>query len=323
MPVLDVAIGIIFVYLLLSLICTTVNEMIAGVRKTRALYLDKGITRLLGGDQELKKLLYRHPLICSLAESDAALCPSYIPADKFAMALLDIVAGPGKSLTDVPALREGVKVAANEHLRGALTAIFDKSGSDPDVVRRHVQDWFDENMDRVSGWYKRNSQVNAAVLACIITVLLNADTLNMARLLWTTPTLRSAMVEQARARAQGGLPEAALPLVEYPDAQNPRASKPVNLPNQGLTPGELEQLAALTGWQRESQEWSDWRAHKEGSPQPWSLVTRHLLGWLLTAIALSLGAPFWFDMLNRFMNIRNAGRATDERRDKSRPAPAA
>jgi hypothetical protein len=36
-------------------------------------------------------------------------------------------------------------------------------------------------------------------------------------------------------------------------------------------------------------------------------------GWLLTALAASLGAPFWFDMLSRFVNIRNAGKAPSEK----------
>ena len=322
MPVLDVAIGLSFVYLLLSLMCTTVNEMIAGVWKTRARFLDKGVNRLLGGDDEMKKQLYQHPMIRSLAESDTALCPSYIPADKFATALLDIISGAGKSLGDVAALREGVKLLKNERLRVALTAIFDKSNDDAALVRRHLEQWFDENMDRVSGWYKRNAQINTAVLACVITLAMNADTVQLASVLWTSPTLRAAMVEQARARSQKARPEASLPLVEYPDKTKPRASHPVNVPEQALTRDETAQLAALTGWQRERQELAAWRSGKEGSPAPWRLVARHLLGWLLTAIALSLGAPFWFDTLNRFMNIRNAGRAPGERRDKTQPAAA-
>ena len=51
------------------------------------------------------------------------------------------------------------------------------------------------------------------------------------------------------------------------------------------------------------------------------MLKTHWLGWLLTSIAVSLGAPFWFDTLNRFMNIRNAGRAPDEPRDKSSKTP--
>ena len=68
-PVLDVAIGLSLFYLLLGLICTTLNEMIAGWRKSRANFLDKGIGRLLG-DAELKRMVFNHPLIKSLAQDD-------------------------------------------------------------------------------------------------------------------------------------------------------------------------------------------------------------------------------------------------------------
>ena len=32
-----------------------------------------------------------------------------------------------------------------------------------------------------------------------------------------------------------------------------------------------------------------------------------IFGWLLTAFAVCLGAPFWFDMLNRLVNLRGTG----------------
>jgi len=38
-----------------------------------------------------------------------------------------------------------------------------------------------------------------------------------------------------------------------------------------------------------------------------------IIGWLLTILAVSLGAPFWFDVLNRFMNLRSAGNAPSEK----------
>src|ERR1700736_4126078 len=93
MPILDVAIGLSFFYLLLGLICTTLTEMIAGWRKTRARFLDRGIGRLLGNDSELKKKLYEHPLIRSLVEGDKEICPSYIPADGGVQVMANVVTG--------------------------------------------------------------------------------------------------------------------------------------------------------------------------------------------------------------------------------------
>ena len=91
-------------------------------------------------------------------------------------------------------------------------------------------------------------------------------------------------------------------------------------------PWQRALLGELTGW---SEEWS----HLNGDPArgissrsffPWfgNVLWTHAIGWILTALAVSIGAPFWFDLLNRFMNIRNAGRAPDERQDKSRSAKA-
>jgi hypothetical protein len=323
LPVLDVAIGISFVFLLLSLICTTVNEMIAGVMKTRASFLDKGITRLLGGNDELKKLLYKHPLIQSLASSDTAICPSYIPANKFVAALLDIVSGDGNAHNDVAALRAGISKLPSEHLRVTLTTLLDRAQNDATEVRHELEKWFNEGMDRVTGWYKKNTQIKSIVLAVVVTVVLNADTFHMASLLWTTPTLRAAVVEQAKARAEKARPEENLPVVEYPDPTQPTESKPINVPNdQALTAEEKAQLAELTGWTSDWKSLDDYQKNPKSGKSLAEIIGNHFLGWIITAIAVSLGAPFWFDTLNRFMNIRNAGRSPEEKRDKSSPGPA-
>jgi len=311
-PILDVAIGLSFVYLLLALICTTVNEMIAGWLKTRAAFLDKGIQRLLGDD--LKRSLYDHPLIASLAQDAKSIFPSYIPANKFATALMDVMTGAGVASTDVSALRKQIQSNPAPAAQ-ALNALLGDADLSADQIREKIASWFDDQMDRVSGWYKRNAQRNAMILAILITLILNASTLRMAQILWETPAVRTAVVEAAKIRAQQERPPELLPMVEYPDPNNPTASKPVNVPkDQALTPAEREALGQLTGWY--------WDLHdREQSQENWYLwALSHLAGWAITALAVSLGAPFWFDTLNRFMSIRNAGRAPDEKRAKNAPA---
>ena len=66
-PILEVAIGLSFIYLLLSLICTTVNETIATLTRRRSKVLEKAITNIVG-DPKLKNELYSHPVIKSLSE---------------------------------------------------------------------------------------------------------------------------------------------------------------------------------------------------------------------------------------------------------------
>jgi len=320
-PALDVAIGLSFVYLLLGLICTTINEMIAGTRKTRARFLDKGIDRLLGGDHELKRRFYRNAAIKTLASTDTEICPAYIPAHRFATAVMDILSGTGKPLTDVAAIRAAIP-SVPPALGEQLTILLDKSGDVADAFHKSLEGWFNDTMDRVSGWYKVHSQRNATILAVAITLFLNADTVHIVQTLWANPTLRQAVVEEARARAQKERPEELLPVAEYSDPNDPTASTAVKVSeSQTLTGNEQNLLGQLTGWGPDWARWGslDAQSSVAGRAASWTgtLLWTHLLGWILTAVAVSQGAPFWFDTLNRFMNVRNAGRPPDEPRSKS------
>src|SRR6267378_3643573 len=92
--VIDIAIGLVFVYLLLSLICSAVNEIIERFAKYRASDLERGIKELLH-DQAWVDQIYKHPLVNGLFEGayepGGKKLPSYIPATNFALALMDCV----------------------------------------------------------------------------------------------------------------------------------------------------------------------------------------------------------------------------------------
>lgn len=112
--ILDVAIGMIFIYLLLSIMCSAANEMIELILKKRAIDLERGIRELLApgsdsGKNDIVQRLYNHALINNLfgktyqeSRIDSPVrrslfrtkLPSYIPARNFALALMDLVALP-------------------------------------------------------------------------------------------------------------------------------------------------------------------------------------------------------------------------------------
>src|SRR5687768_6865787 len=89
--ILDVAIGMIFIYLTLALVVTSLSELIAAGLKWRATNLAAGVQRLLnsGPGQGLAKDLYNHPMVRSLFKGDSG--PSYIPSRTFALVLLDLI----------------------------------------------------------------------------------------------------------------------------------------------------------------------------------------------------------------------------------------
>src|SRR5229473_3375142 len=113
--ILDVAIGLAFVYMLLGLMCTTVNEWWAQMRRLRSRTLEEGMQRLLT-DPKLAKDFYDHPLIKALSGTDGKH-PSYIPGPAFAHTLIDLVT-QGKD--DLSSLRASVEALPQSDVKRAL-----------------------------------------------------------------------------------------------------------------------------------------------------------------------------------------------------------
>jgi hypothetical protein len=296
--VLDVAIGLVFVYLLLAILCTAANEWIAAVFKSRSKMLKEGIAQLLdrqetGKDNNGSALLrefYNHPLITGMMRGNQH--PTYLSAETFAATVIDIISS-GKATTTFDDLRGSVDNFPDGDVQKALSALLRRSGGDMETARKAIEGWFNDAMDRVSGWYKRRTLVWTVIIAAVLTILSNADTIQVARRLWTDPVLRSKVVAEAQNRAKKPPPT-----VEYPDKDEP--TEPKVTEGNSVSAQEQQLLTQLIGW--------------PGNPRddPFSVWPARLLGWLLTILAISLGAPFWFDMLNKFINIRSAGKSPDE-----------
>lgn len=317
-PILDVVVALAFFYLLFALVCTALNEAIASARGGRAKTLRQGIERLLGDKNEVAKF-YAHPSIVSLTKSSAArLGPSYIPKDRFATVLADQLTGQ-QPLTDAAAIQAGIqKLPADPQKQ--LQMIFDVSKSDPDMFRSNVAEWYEESMDRVTGWYKRIVQRQTYVMAVLIVLILNLDSVQLINRLWSDSGFRTAAVEQAKARIEAtGVAE--IPIMEYTGGDAADTGAPVQTGTAALTDDEQKLLTSLRGWEDDRNRLNAAvvvRGDTFGVRAGWfaGTVFTHLLGWIVTIFAISLGAPFWFDILNKFINLRSAGRATDEPRSK-------
>lgn len=297
-PYLDLAIGLSFVYLLMALICTTINESLAGILNSRGKTLAHGITELLQ-DPALKQLVYNHPLIHGVQQGKDARLPSYLASNKFALALMDVLTGKAAP-NDPVALRRGIDALTNPETKKVLTAVLADSSTYQDDQQR-IELWYEEGMNRVSGWYKRTAQIRVFVLAALVTVLLNADTFKMLKVLWYNPTMSALVLENAKARQQQGI------ATQTNSNSTPdKAARPV------ITADEEKQLEQITGWSGDwYRTWSEQQQKdKKDDSLPrwlWYLAKQRLGGWLVTLLAVSLGAPFWFDTLSKFMNVRNAG----------------
>ncbi|HEX3531970.1 MAG TPA: hypothetical protein VH988_33340, partial [Thermoanaerobaculia bacterium] len=385
--VLEVAIGVVFVYLLLSLIVTAATELISGFLKWRSNSLWEGIRKLLDADgaETWVKALYDHPLVNGMAQPDKftgspkGKGPSYIPSRTFAVALLEVIKESGSagevglnalraavdsapdsaSVTDlkkklqdeiskldgtaangavaamkskaldlldtvpndVPLATAKAQVRAwlakilaqwpllviehlpekDQKLKRTLTSLVNESHQDVEKLKTNIETWFNNSMQRVSGWYKRKTQAVHILLAVLVTLVINVDSVLVVNALSQNQALRDSVVSEAQAFAKQGQQPAGQPIADIERLQ-----------------GKLSMLDLPVGWVKPGQHtydpenpnyrnWPGIRLYKRTSSQLaeewWNTSRFHLLGWLLTAFAISLGAPFWFDMLNKVINI--------------------
>lgn len=295
--VLDVIIGLVFVYLLLAIMCTAANEFISGLLKSRPKMLRKALTQLLDGqgtssDKSAGAFVqdfYKHPLITGMMRGNKH--PAYLSARTFSTVVTGVIAAGNDVAPTIQGLKAGLDSLPDGDVKKVLLALFQRSGNDLESAYKAIEEWFNDSMDRVTGWYKRNSQIWVVCIAIVITVLSNADTIQITKRLWKDPLLRNKVVAEAQNRTKKPPPT-----VEYPDKDDPTDPKVTE--GNTVSPQEEELLKGLLGWQEKAFSAAD--------------IPGHLLGWLLTILAVSLGAPFWFDMLNKLINIRSAGKSPAE-----------
>lgn len=301
--VLDVIIGLVFVYLLLSILCTAANEWVAALTKRRGEMLRRGIQQLLenqptrssGDAGAFVQEFYRHPLVTSTIHDGNH--PAYLSPRNFSAVVTDLTTAAKPGTISFEDLEAGAKDLPDGNVKKSLLALVQHSDNRLDAAQSAIEGWFSDAMDRVSGWYKRRTQLWTIIIATALTVVANADTTHIAQRLWTDPVLRSAVVEEAKVRSQKPRPTIS---VEYENEDDP--TSPTVTRNEGnqISGNERELLGQLLGWRG---------TLKDNGLKDW---LERVLGWFLTVLALSMGAPFWFDLLNKFMNVRFAGKSPDE-----------
>ena len=296
---LEIAISLSLLYLLLGLMCSVLNEWMAGILNMRAKNLWEGVRNLLYDSKGtgLAKQLYDHSLVKNLGKSGER--PSYIPSRAFSMALFDLVAPVSGSATTktLQDIRSSVSTISNEQVKKAMLVLIDDAGGDLKKARENVERWYDDAMDRVSGWYKKKTQVFIFIWALAVTLSVNADTILIANTLAHDATLRTSLVAMAEVTAKEALPE--------------NAEQAMERIKQMST--ETDKLGLPIGWSREPDDTKSLPSGIGG----WALKC---IGLLITTVAVSLGAPFWFDVLNKLINIRSAGKQPERSHQEKEPA---
>lgn len=353
LDILEVVIGLAFIYMILSLITTTLTEFVSQIFAMRGSNLYRGIQTLLN-DLEgtgLARRVYDHPLVKSLGHQGTILNtlgrparPSYLNPETFARTLLDLLANNGKLnpsdfkyFEDAEKILEAVRTSSlmddNPQVQRQLQIVL-QGARTLQEAQNAIEAWFNDMMDRVGGWYKRHIQVVTLIVSLLVSVIINGDTLSLFNRLTNDPAVRTAFVGAAEKAIQSDFvsspaPEATLepgatPLPVTPDLAGTYAKvnslqQQINMsfqlvgwvfPPVAPTEAELSGLddAGKKALQDKYQaEVNAYPTNAQRLPQNTADLVSKIIGLLLTTVAVSLGAPFWFDVLKRITSIRAAG----------------
>ncbi|MBD1860927.1 MULTISPECIES: hypothetical protein [Trichocoleus] len=153
-----------------------------------------------------------------------------------------------------------------------------------------IETWFDRSMERATGVYKRNAKGVAIILGSLIAFAVNADTFHIVNRLSRDTLLRNAIATSATQVAT-------------------RANDINAVENQ--VNAALQDLPLPIGWDQVNL--TAQGRQNRGWPLPF---LKTMLGWLVSGIAISMGASFWFDLLGKVVNVRNSGKPPEKTQAK-------
>ena len=309
---IEVVIGLVFIYILYSLLVTILVELVSSLISLRGQFLKKAIRRMLeGDDKSANKKPAAGDQQDQLSEDSKAFVeefwqrpeirylgnkflwkkrpPSYISPTTFSATMVNVIDGSGKVKKKLKAykklLEEKIDRTGTEDI---LYSFLVEAKGDADVFKRQLERWYNETMDRVGGWYKRRLQFFTFLLGLLVAFSLNVDTISIARKLTAESNIRMEMVKLA---------------TDYVSQADSSDATSI------IVKEEMKEVIADIKHQESilSMEWPPFDLCD-------SAFWLYVLGCFITTIAISLGAPFWFDILNKVSKLRSAG--TQENTDK-------
>ncbi|NUN99722.1 MAG: hypothetical protein HUU01_03810 [Saprospiraceae bacterium] len=291
MSMLTVVTGIVFVLLLLSLLATTVMELLASVLSLRGKNLEEALRNMLAGtdaDEKILKAFKNNSLFRQMSAryGKSRETPSYLSAESFQSILFEVLFQGG----DFSKIEQKIDELPDEDLKNVLKQFLHEAEGKADVFRDKVKNWYTDVMDRASGWYKRSTQKILIGIGLAIAVIFNADTLAIYERLESNPETLKAIITMAD---------------EFVAKNDTLATRQPD-PEFQETFDELKSFMNTEISNIKSPLGLGWKNIEVNSMGGYDWLTK-ILGWIVTAMAVSLGAPFWFDLLRKMVNLRSSG----------------
>jgi hypothetical protein len=319
---LEVALGLGGAYLFLSVIVLALVEGISGFLNRRGKNLRDALEAML--TKGVAAELIAHPLVQSLGKAGnngKLKVPSYLGPTMFSQAMTDLIAKGRDAKTDIAKGYETFLAAIPDenHRKHVQKIVGDKVDS-VEELQQKLETWFNNSMDRLSGAYKRNTQWFSRGFAIGLVLVLNVNTITMAKVLWNDPEARAAAVKEAddalkrcktpttkpgpqpqpQPQPQPGVVGAGSGAATGSGADDPFTPENPTTPpgqppltqEQGACPDLITTLGDEIPFPVQGRFWT-------GAFDSGTAFLTTLFGLLLSIWAVSLGAPFWFDTLRK------------------------
>ncbi len=309
---LNLAIGLFVVYLILSMLCSGIQEAIAGWIRLRGKMLlgaiEKMLTNQEGGNKENNELyseFVNNKWFKSLCRSKLTWLqrilpikkdPSYIEDEAFGTIILQVLG----SSASLPAIQQKVNNMADGDLKNFLQDLIHKSNGNITVFKKSITDWYNSIMSEVSSWYRSRSHTMLFLIGMILATVLNADTFSIYYKLSKDPALQQELVALAENYVNQGGFEASSPAVvaDSTQAQLQTLEEQITeLVSEGV--GSIYTPLGLG--------WEDFHWSKLLNPA-WLFMK--LLGILITSFAIAMGASFWFSIIKNLLSFGKGGSTT-------------
>jgi len=318
---LNLVIGLIFIYLIYSIAASTIWEIIISLTNMRGRMLLKWMCdnfEELSTNTESKRIgewqneILDHPLAKGMLRKYEKL-PSYISSEVFTDVLFDIIVNENSkdqvselSLKDVELVKK--KLKSSQKLKAPLKRVFiqylNEASGDLLNFKKRVGKWFDETQQRLMGAYKKSLQLWIFIIATILVGLTNADTIQISSYLYRNPETRNALAAQFDSFRQDSAMIASISSNNIAKVDSITGMSQEELANHIESSysrlkeldNEINKVGIPLGWEKE-----EIKALKG-----WNILKK-IGGLLLTIFAVSLGAPFWFDVLNKLATLRSSG----------------
>lgn len=354
---LETGISLVLIFFIFSIITYVIQELVAVNLRYRGKMLWKGIAQLMDGftlDGRMKLVkdlpkgqspltdsFFNHPQIKSL-QNNLLQTPAYIPASNFALAVMDLVAKQARVKQNKLFIDFQAGLQTLEHNEGNLYKVLKNLlDTSPDVkeLQEKIENWFNEYMNRVSGWYKSHTVVTVRIIALMLALIFNINVIKLAKTIYKDGRVRSSLVVMAEGvvNSPDGITQLYSQSFEkerivLDSVYKKRADSATTADEKKLIEKERDSVINILvekytqqkisaiksfntqldatrlplGWQNDF--WENDLLQGEKGFYAFQSFLLAVIGLLIGAGCISMGAPFWFDMLGKLVNVRNSGK---------------